>query len=147
MHSTARLAPFVLLFAAAVAVAVVAVPQDVDEPLPPAADPTDALLADLGRRSATKRELIADLADGRRTLVDVAARFAALDADRPGHMLVVQYYPGATLGERYCRVVMGHAEAALEGDPRRRPVLARLDAELAGVVAAGRRLTDIAGAP
>jgi hypothetical protein len=147
MHSTTRLAPFVLLFAAAAAVTIHVIPQEVDEPSPAVTDSTDALLAELARRSAVKRELIGELADGRRTLAEVAARFAAMDVDRPWHTLIMRNYSGATNGERYCRVVIGHTDAALNADPRRRSVLTRLNAELEQVIAAGGRLPDIGGQP
>lgn len=147
MYSSARLAPFVLLFAAAAAVAVFAVPVEVDDPAPPVADATDVLLQEVTRRSAMKRALVDDLAAGRRELAEVAARFAALDTDRPWHTLVVQNERGATLGERYCRVVLGHVESALARDPRKRAVLARLDAELARFVADGATLPEVSGCP
>jgi hypothetical protein len=147
MHSTARCAPFVLMFAAATAAIVFPVPQDADEPAPMVADGTDALLAELSRRSAIKQALVEDLATGRRSLADVAVRFAAMDVDRPGHTLVVQYYQGTTIGERYCRVVIGHVDAALSRDPRKCGVLIRLDAELARFIADGGRLPEVTGLP
>jgi hypothetical protein len=62
-----------------------------------------------------------------------------MDADRPCHLLAVRQYAGATTRERYCRVVIGHVEAALRVDPRWPAVRARLDAELAAVAANGGR--------
>ena len=147
MYSSARLAPFVLLFAAAAAVTVFAVPMEVDDPAPPTADPTDVLLQELTRRSAVKRALVDDLTAGRRGLAEVAARFAALDVDRPWHTLVVQNQVGATVGERYCRVVLGHVESALARDPQKQAVLARLDAELARFADDGATLPELAARP
>jgi len=147
MYSSARLAPFVLLFAAAAAVTVFAVPMEVDDPAPPTADPTDVLLQELTRRSAVKRALIDDLAAGQLGLAEVAARFAAMDAGRPWHTLVVRNQAGATVGERYCRVVLSHVDSALARDPRKRALLDRLDAELARFVDDGAQLPEASGGP
>ncbi len=129
---------FVLALTVAAAVAVFAArPDGGDEPAPDEADDgAAALLADAKRRCAAKRELVEELVAGRRTLAEVAARFAALDADRPGYGPPTWFHPDAPPAERYCRLVISHVEAVLRGDYRRRAVLARLDAELAAAVAA-----------
>ena len=45
--------------------------------------------------------------------------------------------PGATAGERYCRLVIQHAEATVFDEDARSAVLTRLDQELAEMVASG----------
>jgi hypothetical protein len=90
-----------------------------------------------------KRDLVTDVAGGRRTLEEVAARFAALDAGRPEVESAADGFPGVTAGERYCRLVISHVDAALLDDRRRSGVLDRLNRELGTSLAAGRRLPSI----
>jgi hypothetical protein len=139
-----HLGSIVLALTGLAAVAVFAAePADIDEEQPAIAevktppDGYDALLAEVRRRSAIKRDLVDELIAGRRRLADVAAVFEAMDADRPGHILMVRHYPGATARERYSRVVIGHVAAALRHDPRWPAVRDRLAAELAEVAAGG----------
>jgi hypothetical protein len=137
---------WLVLFVTGVAVVAVfqAGPEDADE-LPTGAvvdaapDGLDDQLAEVKRRAVIKRALVEDLIAGRRRLAAAAARFEEMDADRPGHILAVRHYAGATTAERYSRVVIARVDGALNGDPRRRLVLDRLAVELADVVAAGRQ--------
>jgi predicted secreted protein len=140
MCHSQRLGLIVLALSAVAAVAVFAAPP-VEEPDPaPPDDAYTARLAEVDGRLEIKRGLIADLADGRRKLADVTARFAALDAGRPEVESAADCYPGATAGERYCRLVINHVDAALQDDRRQPAVLDRLNRELAAAVTAGGRL-------
>jgi hypothetical protein len=108
------------------------------------ADPKyDAQLAEVASRMAIKTDLVAYLIGGRAELVAVAARFEALDAGQ-----LRSYYahlPWATSGEQRCRAVLVLVRAALDGDARQRPVLLRLEVELAAFITAGGKLPHIPG--
>jgi hypothetical protein len=121
-------------------------PAEVPEPIPPD-DGYSVQLQEVDRRLAIKQSLVKDLAAGRRGLRDVAARFADLDRGRREIESAVNNFPGATAGERYCRLVIGHVDAAINDDGRRSAVLARLDAELTAILAGGGRVPSVGSSP
>jgi hypothetical protein len=86
-----------------------------------------------GERSAAKNEVAEDVAAGRLTLLEGAARFRDLDASaaesyRQGWRRLAQ---GASDDERYCRQVLGYLAAVLRDRPDGgAAVRGRLEAEL-----------------
>lgn len=146
MRQTPRVALIVLFVEMVVAMAVLwDHPEGTEAPMTsiPVDPEFDAQLAEVADRTATKTALVADLIAGRAELVDVAARFEALDAGR--FWVYYAYLPGATSGERRCRAVLILVQAALDGDARQRSVLVRLEADLATFIAAGSLLPRVPG--
>jgi hypothetical protein len=127
----------VLAISVAVALTVFASPPDT-VPEPDAPDEAYAAQIDaVDGRIAIKHALVVDLAYGRRTLKDVVLRFAELDRGNPDVVFAANHMPGATAAERYCRLVINHAEATVLDDHVRTAVRARLESELAEIVASG----------
>src|SRR4051794_38368865 len=91
-----------------------------------------SLIAEGHRRAALMRDLVDDLAAGRRTLHDAAAVYAAQRDGYPKSLLTEWMNPSPPVGRRDCVVVLTHVGVALRDDPRRDAVLARLRAELDG---------------
>jgi hypothetical protein len=85
-------------------------------------------LADLRRRSLARRAVVSELVAGRIGLLAAADRFAALDRGRPADTLAVRYLPGATSRERYCRLVINYAAAAV--GPQGAAIVEKLRQEL-----------------
>jgi hypothetical protein len=103
----------------------------------------------MARRQEGLRYLATDVADGRMTLREAAAAVRVDDLSSPPHLRMhVEYLPGRSEEERYCRSLLGHVRTVLEGDPRAPSTLARLEGELRAVAQglpapprrAGRRL-------
>jgi hypothetical protein len=91
------------------------------------------------RRIAAKETIIEDLIAGRINLLEAAADFRALNAGRPGYMLVIRSsYPGVTDDERLCRNVIGYVEAGGETDEDGRALIYRLTEQLETLKAIGR---------
>jgi hypothetical protein len=164
MVQSNRLALVVLAFTAVAAAAVYAIhPDDAEiteikdiwaaeeaemaRPIedPPAFDATNAGMEAARKRSAEKHQLVEGLIAGRRSLVEVAARFHALDVDRPNYEARVRSYGGATLGEQCCRAVIAFTDAAIIKDPRRGRILACLNAELNQMIAEGGQIPNGGG--
>jgi hypothetical protein len=137
MRPSPRVGVIVLAISVAVAVTVFASPPE-SAPEPDAPDEAYAAQIDaVGGRIAIKHDLVVDLAYGRRTLKDVVSRFAELDRGNPDVVFAAEHVPGATAGERYCRLVINHAEATVLDDHVRAAVRARLESELAEILASG----------
>jgi hypothetical protein len=129
------------LYLVAAAVIYLAPADEVAEPVAPANDEFPQRLAAASLRAATRRALVDELIAGRRRLADVAARFKALNSGCSARFEAVRRWPEATDGERYSRDVILFVETMLpDADPGRSAVLARLDAELAEVIATGGQL-------
>jgi hypothetical protein len=89
----------------------------------------------MARRQETLRHLAAEVVEGRLGLRDAADVVRLEDVRSPRHLRMhVEYLPGRTEEERYCRSVLGHVRALLEGDPRAPAALARLEGELDDLV-------------
>jgi hypothetical protein len=103
----------------------------------------DRLEADrerLEHRREVIRALATALAEGRLSLREAAAALRAENLSSPPHLAMhVEYLPGATEEERYCRAMLRHVRAQLEGDGRLPALLARLESE-AEALARGRPL-------
>jgi hypothetical protein len=85
----------------------------------------------MGRRQEAVRFLVREVAEGRMSLRQAAAHVRAEDVGSPPQLRMhVEYLPGRTEEERYCRSVLRNVGAFLDGDPRAPAVLARLVAEL-----------------
>jgi hypothetical protein len=104
----------------------------------------EAVLA-VQRRTALKAEVAGDVAAGRLTLVEAAARFRRLDADAPedyrrGWLATAE---GGSEAERYCRQVLAHVGGVLGGRDGAADILARLNRQLEEALARGDlRLPD-----
>jgi hypothetical protein len=92
----------------------------------------------LGRCVAFREQVHADLAEGRLALREAVALLREEDAGRrpPVMHVRIDLFPGRDDEERWCRSAIFYVQSTLEGDPRRDAVVARLDAELQGVLAA-----------
>jgi hypothetical protein len=85
----------------------------------------------LARRQESLRYLATEVAEGRLSLREAAEAVRLEDVSSPPHLrLHVEHLPGRTEEERYCRSVLCHVRALLEGDPRAASALARLEGEL-----------------
>jgi hypothetical protein len=98
------------------------------------------------RRNAAKRAVAADVAAGRLTLFEGAARFRDLDADAPEEILAAwrRAVGGSSDEERYCRTVIQYVEVLLRDRPgESAAVLRNLGAQLADALSRGEiRLPD-----
>jgi hypothetical protein len=106
----------------------------------PAPDDYDVAMAALVRSEEGKAAAVEEVAAGRLSLVEAAARFRALEAGRPRNRYcrpAHELYPGDSEGERLCREVIAHVEARLapQGRARARQFAARLEAELGELLA------------
>jgi hypothetical protein len=79
-------------------------------------------------------ELIADMVEGRRSLIDGASRMHELYCDQPRIVWdrIRMRFPDMSDDERFCRLLIGEVESFLrgEGPVRARSVVARLEREL-----------------
>jgi hypothetical protein len=90
-------------------------------------------LAVLKHDSAAKGSITEDVIYGRVTLLEAAARFHALHAQRPDNSYCVpqtRLLPGSSEGERLCWEIIQWVEMDLQEDPRRDQVVGRLLSEL-----------------
>ncbi len=102
----------------------------------------------LRRRADLIRSLRADLLEGRRTLREAAAALRAENEAGPPHLdMHVEYLPGRTEEERYCRSVLAQVRAFAAGDSRAPAALARLEAELRGAFPATPRAVSVPVSP
>jgi hypothetical protein len=84
-------------------------------------------------RVETRLKLTHEVVEGRMALREAAARMRALHQQWPlvNMDLLRQSYPGCSVDEMYCRIVIDSAGIELEGDERRgKAIRARLEAEL-----------------
>ena len=111
--------------------------------LAPSAGPSEAerlerLTTDfdvMARRQEVLRHLAAEVVEGRMGLRDAADVVRLEDVRSPAHLRMhVEYLPGRTEEERYCRSVLAHVRGLLDGDPRAPAALARLEGELEDLV-------------
>ena len=147
MRQSLHYGVIVLVLSLMAAVAVFAEPPAEEIEPAPHDDGFAARLAEVDHRIEVKRQLAADLADGRRSLTDVVARFASLDAGRPEVESAAEVFPGKTAGERYCRLVIENVAQSLRDNQRRSEVVARLNRELATVIFAGVQLPTVKSSP
>ena len=79
------------------------------------------------------------------TLLEAAAHFAAVDAQRPPTLPPsYAFHPGDSVEEQLCRNVIQHVRCLSRSDPRRDAVVKRLEEELQGHLARGPlRLPDL----
>jgi hypothetical protein len=79
-------------------------------------------------------ELIEDMAEGRRSLLDGASRMRELYRDQPRIVWerIRMRFPDMSDDERFCRLLIGEVESFLRGEEpaRARSVVARLEHEL-----------------
>ncbi len=103
----------------------------------------------MARRQEFLRCLAADVVEGRLSLRDAGEAVRREDVSSPPHLRMhIENLPGGTEEERYCRSVLGHVRALLDGDPRGPATLARLEGEVEDVVqgrAAPARWTAVGG--
>jgi len=92
----------------------------------------DAWRESLLRRMAAKRRIVDELAAGRLTLLEAAARFRSLNREAPfrERRLIHLLQPGRSPEERYCRAVLNFAESRLREDASTKVFLASLEREL-----------------
>jgi hypothetical protein len=92
----------------------------------------DHLQVLLDHRTNTLTEITAGVIDGRLGLLEAAAAFHAADAEMPSQAKArLEFFAGASEGERECRRVITFVETALEEESSRRAtVVERLEAEL-----------------
>jgi len=85
-----------------------------------------------------RHEIIERLIAGEISLPEAAARFAAVESQRP-LSLPNSYnaYVGSTTEEKICRQVIYYVEGILKTDPRREAVMQRLEAQLAAFLDPG----------
>jgi hypothetical protein len=118
-----------------------ALSRGTDSWAPPALDGTDPDAGDreldelsraVQRRTAEKERMAAQVAEGRLTLPDAAARFRDLDRQPPPFYWdqFRHEYPGRSDEERHCREVISYVRALQDGPDRGAAVAARLEAEL-----------------
>jgi len=101
--------------------------------------PCEVLVA----RARAKAHVTDEVLTGRLTLLQAAARFRRLDAQEPASKVDLrQHFAGATEEERLCRQVIQWATAAAQdvSPTAAAPTRARLEAELAGLLAERGRL-------
>jgi hypothetical protein len=83
---------------------------------------------------AGKEKALTELLEGKKTLLQTAAAFAAIDDSSPPHFRLEsdRFFPGATRGERLCRQVIQWCDTELFDHPAEevQPILERLEREL-----------------
>jgi hypothetical protein len=112
--------------------------------VPSEAERLERLEADreqLERRREVIRSLAAELIEGRLDLRQAAEVWRVEAVNSPPHLgMHVEYVPGNTEEERYCRSLLSHVRTLVEGNPCGPAVLARLEAEYEAL-AQGRPLS------
>jgi hypothetical protein len=89
----------------------------------------------MARRQATIRYLAGAVVEGNLSLREAAEDVRAEDINGPPHLRMhVEYLPGRTEEERYCRSLLRHVRGLLAGDARAPSALARAEGELEDVV-------------
>jgi hypothetical protein len=104
----------------------------------PGSEPSEEVAA-VVRRLHEKQALAREVADGRLTLRDAAARYRELDEAAPGFHWEEfrRKYPGASDEERHCREVISFVRGLPDRKDGEEAVAARLESELQGYVARG----------
>ncbi|TMQ35410.1 MAG: hypothetical protein E6K70_02385 [Planctomycetota bacterium] len=98
----------------------------------------ETALAALKHDSTAKESITEGVISGRLTLLEGAARFLALHAQRPANSYCAPQtglFPGGSEGERLCWEIIQWVEMDLREDPRRDRVVGRLVMELHEILA------------